>query len=133
MPTSHEPWDSCDTSPLKLEDVKLPPHIVSTEETRKYYREYLAEIRLFDSQVGKAEKLLEELAIADNTIRTVFRPFGAKQLPLNVESTDYSRLSLLGILNLLVLHTLATFIVWSGADLCVLPLPLGGRVSEFYC
>jgi N-sulfoglucosamine sulfohydrolase len=64
---AHAPWDAGDTSPWKLEDLKLPPHMVDTEETRHFFREHLAEVRLFDDQVGKVEALLEKLEIGQDT------------------------------------------------------------------
>ena len=57
-----------ETARWKLEDLKLPPHLVDTEVTRQYFRELLAEVRLFDDQVGKAEELLKKLGLAENTV-----------------------------------------------------------------
>ena len=65
---AHSPWDAGDSSRWKLEDLKLPPHLVDTEVTRHYFRELLAEVRLFDDQVGKAEELLKKLGLAENTV-----------------------------------------------------------------
>ncbi|MEP2777470.1 MAG: sulfatase [Luteolibacter sp.] len=64
---AHAPWDAGDTSPWKLDEIKLPPHMVDTEETRHFFRAHLAEVRLFDDQVGKAETLLKKLQIDQNT------------------------------------------------------------------
>lgn len=57
---AHAPWDSGDSSSWKLEDVQLPPHFADTPETRHFFREYLAEVRLFDEQVGKAPGATQE-------------------------------------------------------------------------
>ena len=74
---AHAPWDSGDASQWELDDLQLPPHLIDTPETRQYYREYLAEVRLFDRQVGKATKLLDKLHIADNTVLIVLDENGA--------------------------------------------------------
>lgn len=65
---AHAPWDAGDSSRWKLEDLKLPPHLVDTEVTRHHYRELLAEVRLFDDQVSKAEELLKKHGLAENTV-----------------------------------------------------------------
>jgi uncharacterized sulfatase len=56
---AHAPWDAGDSSRWELDELKLPPHFVDTEVTRHHFRELLAEIRLFDDQVGRAEELLK--------------------------------------------------------------------------
>lgn len=74
---AHSPWDSGDTSPWKLDDLKLPPHLADTAETRHYFREYLAEVRLFDDEVGQAQSLLEKLNLDENTVLIVLDENGA--------------------------------------------------------
>lgn len=74
---AHAPWDSGDTSRWKLNELKLPPTLVDTEETRHYYREYLAEVRLFDDQVGKARTLLKTKGLDKNTALIVLDENGA--------------------------------------------------------
>ncbi|MDF7808356.1 sulfatase [Pontiellaceae bacterium B12219] len=64
---AHAPWDSGDTSLWKLDELNLPPHLVDTPETRHYFREHLAEVRLFDEQVGQAQALLEKTKLNENT------------------------------------------------------------------
>jgi N-sulfoglucosamine sulfohydrolase len=68
---AHAPWDAGDSSRWKLEELKLPPNLADTEATRHHYRELLAEVRLFDDQVGKAEHMLKELGLDDNTVLIV--------------------------------------------------------------
>ncbi len=68
---AHAPWDAGDSSRWKLEELKLPPNLADTEVTRHYYRELLAEVRMFDDQVGKAEQLLKELGLDENTVLIV--------------------------------------------------------------
>lgn len=74
---AHAPWDSGDTSLWKLEELKLPPQLVDTPETRHYYREHLAEVRLFDDQVGTARALLEKTHLDKNTALIVLDENGA--------------------------------------------------------
>ena len=64
---AHAPWDAGDTSHWELDELKLPPHMVDTQETREFFREHLAEVRLFDDQVGKAQALLKRLDLEQNT------------------------------------------------------------------
>jgi len=65
---AHAPWDAGDSSRWKLEELKLPPNLADTRVTRHHYRELLAEVRMFDDQVGKAEQLLEKLGLEENTV-----------------------------------------------------------------
>jgi N-sulfoglucosamine sulfohydrolase len=68
---AHAPWDAGDSSRWSLEGLKLPPSLADTEVTRRHYREFLAEVRMFDDQVGKAEQLLKELGLDENTVLIV--------------------------------------------------------------
>lgn len=68
---AHAPWDAGDTSRWELDELKLPSHLVDTPETRQYFREHLAEVRLFDEQVGKARALLREKKLNENTVLIV--------------------------------------------------------------
>ncbi|MEP4077345.1 sulfatase [Haloferula sp.] len=74
---AHSPWDAGDTSHWELDELKLPPHLADTEETRRLYREYLAEVRLFDDQVGKAQAMLKKLKLDANTVLIVLDENGA--------------------------------------------------------
>lgn len=65
---AHSPWDAGDSSRWEPEKLKLPPNLADTEGTRQHYREFLAEVRVFDDQVGKAEELLKELGLDANTV-----------------------------------------------------------------
>ena len=64
---AHSPWDAGDTSPWKLSDLALPASLVDNDTTRKFFREYIAEVRLFDDQVGQVNDLLKNLKKEDNT------------------------------------------------------------------
>ncbi len=64
----HTPWNKGDTNLFDLELITMPPHYVDTRETRKAFRNYLAEINFLDDQVGQTMKLLEEYQLEDNTM-----------------------------------------------------------------
>jgi uncharacterized sulfatase len=68
---AHAPWDAGDSSRWDKETMKLPPNLADTEMTRHHYRELLAEVRMFDDQVGKAEQLLQKLGLDENTVLIV--------------------------------------------------------------
>ncbi|WP_372754835.1 sulfatase [Mariniflexile sp.] len=73
---AHAPWDSGDTSWWNLSDLKLPPILVDTQETRHYFREHLAEIRLFDEQVGNVQTLMKTFSLEQNTALIVLSENG---------------------------------------------------------
>lgn len=68
---AHAPWDAGDSSHWKLDDVVLPPALVDTPETRSYFREYLAEVREFDRQVGDTRAMLQKHGLDKNTVLIV--------------------------------------------------------------
>ena len=74
---AHAPWDSGDNSRWDLATLKLPPHLADTKETRHFFRNYLAEVRLFDDQVGIAMDFLKSSGLEDNTILIVLDENGA--------------------------------------------------------
>jgi uncharacterized sulfatase len=65
---AHSPWDSGDPSPWKINDLVLPPNLVDTRETRMHFREYLAEVKLFDAQVGRVQEMMKRLQIDEHTV-----------------------------------------------------------------
>ncbi|MBP0903133.1 sulfatase [Mariniflexile gromovii] len=64
---AHAPWNAGNSSFWDPNTVVLPKNLVDTKETREYFTEYLAEIKLFDEQVGNAQKLLEKSNLDSNT------------------------------------------------------------------
>ena len=64
----HAPYTFGDKSLFKAEDIKLPPNIADTPETRKRYVGYLAEINYLDTQLKQTLELLEASGLADNTL-----------------------------------------------------------------
>jgi len=68
---AHAPWNAGDSSLWELNELKLPAHLVDNATTRHYYREMLAEVRLFDDQVGTAYALLKKHKLDENTVLIV--------------------------------------------------------------
>ncbi|MDH3599199.1 MAG: sulfatase [Candidatus Tectomicrobia bacterium] len=68
---AHAPWNAGDSSLWDLDELKLPAHMVDNKTTRHYYREMLAEVRLFDDQVGKAVAMLKKHQLDENTVLIV--------------------------------------------------------------
>jgi len=64
----HVPWTWGNRDGLDPEKVILPPNIVDNKETRVLFRDYLAEIRALDEEVGAVLKVLEETGKLDNTL-----------------------------------------------------------------
>lgn len=74
---AHSPWDSGDSSEWEVDEIKLPPHFPDTIESRLHYREYLAEVKLFDSQVGTSLEMMDRLGLNDTTALIVLDENGA--------------------------------------------------------
>ncbi|MEM6799727.1 MAG: sulfatase [Planctomycetota bacterium] len=72
----HTPYTHGDPSAYPPESLKLPPFFVDTPETRKVYSRYLAEVTYYDSQVGRALRLLKKHGLADNTLVIVLTEQG---------------------------------------------------------
>ena len=49
-----------DVSAYPAEDIELPPHYVDTPEVRTAFARYLAEITVFDDQVGQCLDLISQ-------------------------------------------------------------------------
>lgn len=65
---SHAPWDAGNPDEFDPNKIVLPPNCVDTEKTRTEFCNYLAEIRLFDDEVGKVMKALKESGADKNTM-----------------------------------------------------------------
>lgn len=74
---AHAPWNAGDNSLWDANTVVLPKNLVDTKETREYFSEYLAEIKLFDEQVGNARKLLKKNNLDSNTALIILDENGA--------------------------------------------------------
>lgn len=64
----HVPWVMGDASQYPPKDIKLPPNLADTPETREHFSNYLAEITYMDGQVGEILETLEESGKADDTL-----------------------------------------------------------------
>ncbi|MEM9830262.1 MAG: sulfatase [Bacteroidota bacterium] len=73
----HTPWTYGDTSQYPIESIQLPPYLVDTEETRRAYAKYLAEITYFDDQVGQILQLIDQHQVRENTIVIVLSEQGS--------------------------------------------------------
>lgn len=74
---AHAPWDAGDASQWNTGDLFLPGHFADNETTRKLFRDHLAEVKVFDEQVGKARVTLKEMNLEDNTALIVLDENGA--------------------------------------------------------
>ena len=61
-------WQSGVKSGMKLEDVKVPPHLPDCEIVRTDICDYYWEIQRFDREVGQLLKILQDLGELDNTL-----------------------------------------------------------------
>ena len=73
----HTPWNRGDPSRYPPETLALPPCFVDTPETRADYSRYLAEITVFDDQVGKCLALIDKHDLADKTLVMVVSEQGS--------------------------------------------------------
>jgi len=64
----HTPWNLGDPSRYPVDQIKLPPYLLDTPETRKGMSRYLAEITYFDDQVGQAMKIIADQGLNENTL-----------------------------------------------------------------
>jgi uncharacterized sulfatase len=64
----HVPWTEGDRSKIDADKLILPPNLVDNRETRRLYRDFLAEIGALDEQVGAVLKTLEEIGRLDETL-----------------------------------------------------------------
>ncbi len=66
----HEPWNKGKQFRSKYDPatLKLRPYMVDTPDTRSAYRNYLAEISFFDSEVGQILDMIDRHQLADNTL-----------------------------------------------------------------
>jgi len=77
---SHMPWDAGDASEFTPSKVVLPPNCVDNAKTRSDFCNYLAEIRLFDDEVGMVMSALKESGADENTLVIVLSEQGP-QMP----------------------------------------------------
>ncbi|MCK5566058.1 MAG: sulfatase [Planctomycetes bacterium] len=76
----HSPWNKGDPSRYKPESLKLPPYLVDTQQTRKGFSKYLAEITYLDGQVGELLAMLDRHRLRDDTL-VIFTSEQGNSLP----------------------------------------------------
>jgi N-sulfoglucosamine sulfohydrolase len=76
----HVPWSVGDPLHFDPDKLVLPAYVADTKEMRKQYAMYLAEIEVFDQQVGSLMELLERTGKKDNTI-VLFTSEQGSQMP----------------------------------------------------
>ncbi|WP_255715337.1 sulfatase family protein [Rhodopirellula halodulae] len=84
----HVPWVMGDASAYPPDELKLPPNIGDTQETREAFSRYLAEITYMDQQFGQIMEVLEESGKADDTV-VIFTSEQGSQFPGN-KWTNYN-------------------------------------------
>jgi N-sulfoglucosamine sulfohydrolase len=72
----HAPYNRGDPSAYPPDTVQLRPYHVDTPEMREEFSRYLAEITVFDSQVGQTLDLLNTYGLKDNTLVVVLTEQG---------------------------------------------------------
>lgn len=78
----HSPWNQGDTTLFDKDKIKLPPFYADLPQTRKDFRDYLAEVNYLDGQVKQTLELLEKHQLSDNTI-FVFASEQGNSLPFS--------------------------------------------------
>ncbi len=76
----HTPWTVGDPSHFNPGELKIPPYLADTKDTRREFANYLAEIEVLDQQVGATLNLLKQEGIEDNTI-VIFTSEQGAQFP----------------------------------------------------
>ncbi|MEO1013266.1 MAG: sulfatase, partial [Bacteroidota bacterium] len=82
LTSPHAPWTVGEPEKIDLEGLVLPPNMADTKITRESYRRYLAEIMVFDEQVGSILDALDKTGKANNTLVLLTTEQGA-QFPFN--------------------------------------------------
>ena len=77
----HKPFSVGDPSRYPVDEIKVPPHLIDTPDTRKQLSLYYAEVEMLDAEVGMLLDTLDELEQADNTLVIFTSEQGAPHLP----------------------------------------------------
>ncbi|MDR1666833.1 MAG: sulfatase [Bacteroidales bacterium] len=64
----HVPWTEGNRDKINPDQLTLPPNFIDNMETRRLYRDFLAEIGALDEQVGAVMQVLEETGQLDHTL-----------------------------------------------------------------
>mgnify|MGYP003835776605 CR=1 FL=1 len=64
----HTPWNKGNPDLFNPDELKLPPYYVDTQETRRLFCKYLAEINYMDGEFGTLLEKLEDHKISDKSV-----------------------------------------------------------------
>jgi uncharacterized sulfatase len=64
----HGPWTKGDQSAYHPEQLKLPPYLIDTPDTRKGLAAYYAEVTCMDAEVGSTLRMLQKTGHAQDTL-----------------------------------------------------------------
>ncbi|MCX7044367.1 MAG: sulfatase [Candidatus Sumerlaeota bacterium] len=73
----HGPWTKGDKSAYQPANLKIPPYLVDTPETRTGLAAYYAEVTCMDTEVGDVMKMLEKTGHARDTLFLFFSEQGS--------------------------------------------------------
>ena len=77
----HKPFSVGDPSRYPVDEIKVPPHLIDTPDTRKQLSLYYAEVEMLDAELGMLLDTLDKLDKADNTLVIFTSEQGAPHLP----------------------------------------------------
>lgn len=77
----HKPFSVGDPSRYPVDQIKVPPHLIDTPDTRKQLSLYYAEVEMLDAEVGMLLDTLDELGQADDTLVIFTSEQGAPHVP----------------------------------------------------
>jgi N-sulfoglucosamine sulfohydrolase len=73
----HSPWTKGDPSAYDPQQIKLPPYLVDTPETRRARAHYYAEVTVLDQEVGQMLQALEKTGHSRDTLVLFFSEQGS--------------------------------------------------------
>ncbi len=73
----HVPWTYGDSSKYPPKNIHLPPYLIDTQDTRRAFAKYLAEISYFDQQLGQILQLIDQHQVQENTVVIVLSEHGS--------------------------------------------------------
>jgi len=76
----HAPWTVGDPSHFDPQQIRLPPYLADTNETREDFVKYLAELEVLDQQLGDVLDALEQTGHRDDTL-VIFSSEQGAQFP----------------------------------------------------
>lgn len=77
----HRPFSVGDPSRYPPEEIKVPPYLIDTPNTREQLSKYYAEVEMLDAEVGMLLAVLDQLKLSENTLVIFTSEQGAAHLP----------------------------------------------------